>query len=147
MQGSEKQELQQIQADLSLNPYCNVIELPSMRSALFYNDNDNKQVNPYQKPARLYLLLLKLFAFPGSVVLDLTCGVGSLELAAMEITAPRDLRFVAFDKSKYQCDNALTRLAKSCVVASTQDGCMPDVDEEELLAKLAADRVVGRKQH
>ena len=105
-----------------------------MQTSLFYKESATAGsiVNPYQKPLKLYLQLLQMFVLPGSHVLDLTCGVGSLELAAMEITAPYGLTITAFEKNHYQFDHATTRLKNSCVVPLRLDDIMPDADSEDL---------------
>ena len=105
-----------------------------MQTSLFYKESATAGsiVNPYQKPLKLYLQLLQMFVLPGSHVLDLTCGVGSLELAAMEITAPYGLTITAFEKNHYQFDHATTRLKNSCVVPLRVQDIMPDADSEDL---------------
>ena len=40
-----------------------------------------------------------MFAMPGGLVLDATYGTASLELAAIESQAPKNLEFVAFERN------------------------------------------------
>ena len=110
------------------------MEFPSLQTSLFYTENSTgaQIVNPYQKPLKLYLQLLQMWVLPGSYVLDLTCGVGSLELAAMELSAPANLSIIAFEKSHYQFEHATSRLKGSCVVPTRLEDIRPDAESEDM---------------
>ena len=98
---------------------------------MFFKDPQAKRVNPYQKPLGLYLQLLKMYCMPNSTVVDLTFGSGSLELAAMELTAPPGLRFIAFEKNAYQATNGMSRLKAACVPPTDDSNRMPDAKLEQ----------------
>jgi len=106
------------------------MSIASTKKGHFVVDVAGQTVNRYQKPLSLYLQLLQMFALPNTVVLDATCGTGSLELAAMEKAAPSGLEFVAFERNRYQHQNATTRLETACVKPTSQDDVMLDVDAE-----------------
>ena len=106
------------------------MSIASTKKGHFVVDVAGQTVNRYQKPLSLYLQLLQMFALPNTVVLDATCGTGSLELAAMEKAAPSGLEFVAFERNRYQYENATTRLESACVKPTSQDDVMLDVDAE-----------------
>ena len=124
------EELTKINAALSTNPYNDVLSYKSTKEGEFFKDSDGDIVNRYQKPLGLYLHLLKMFALPGTLVLDATCGTGSLELAAMEKEAPSGLEFVAFERNAYQAKNCLARLQQSCCKPTSEHDVMLDVIAE-----------------
>ena len=101
----------------------------------FYKDADHKVVNPYQKPLALYLQLVKMYCMPNAVVLDLTFGSGSLELAAMEVGAPAGLRFIAFEQNEDQATNGIGRLKASCVPPTDDNSRQPDASSELAVAE------------
>ena len=119
-----------IEYELAQNPYGDLLSYKSTQTAHFYKDVEGKVVNRYQKPLSLYLQLLKMFASPGSVVLDATMGTGSLEVAAMESDAPRGLEFIAVDKNEYQMRNAENRLKAVCTRPTSLADVQVDVVEE-----------------
>ena len=131
MLGSDAAELAEISMYLKTNPYVNILEYKSLAANLFYKDKDGNVVNGYQKPLRLYLRLLRMFALPGATVLNLTFGTGSLELAAMETSAPANLRFISFEQNAYQYRNGWDRLKKACVPPSDMAAMLPDAESEE----------------
>ena len=124
------EQLSQIEALLAKNPYNDLLSISSTKKSHFYEDREGELVNRYQKPLSLYLQLLQMFAMPGTLVLDATCGTGSLELAAMEKEAPSGLEFVAFERNLYQHTNASTRLQLSCIKPTSEDDVMVDVISE-----------------
>jgi DNA modification methylase len=126
-----------LEGELSRNPYSDVISCPRTVQAHKFKDTKDNAVpcNPYQKPLRLYLQLLKMFVLPQSSVFDGTCGSGSLELAAMEVSAPHDLTFYSYDKNKYQCDNAMSRWSESCLVPKFDHKIMVDVAMEKAVSE------------
>ena len=103
-----------------------------MSGNFFIKDINGSKVNPYQKPLALYLRLLKCFALPGSTIIDVTTGSGSLEVAAMEPTAPKDLVFISFEKNKYQASNAVTRFDNVCEIAVDKNNVPVDVEAERM---------------
>ena len=107
-----------------------MLSYKSTTEGQFYKDSDGDIVNRYQKPLGLYLQLLKMFALPGILVLDATCGTGSLELAAMEKDAPIGLEFVAYERNAYQVKNCLARLQQSCCKPTSEHDVMLDVISE-----------------
>jgi DNA modification methylase len=124
-------QLQQINQELQKNPYGDLLEYKSTQPGHFLKDSSGAVVNRYQKPLCLYLQLLKMFCLPGTVVFDATCGSGSLELAAMEASAPADLKFISFDKNKYQTEQATIRWHKACTLPTSTHDLTVDVIEEE----------------
>jgi len=111
---------------LAGNPYCQLVTYPSVPTSSFYLDSQKSIVNKYQKPLCLMLQLLQMFAAPGSLVIDATCGSGSLEIAALEPEAPNDLKFISFEKNDYQMKYAKERLANVCgSVDSTKPNEIP----------------------
>jgi DNA modification methylase len=122
---------ERVESDLKENPYCSVIALKSVPTGHFIKDSDSKIVNPYQKPLSLYLRLLKMFAHPDSVILDITCGTGSLEVAALEPTAPDGLMIIAFEKSNYQAEQARIRLGKVTAIPTDKNSVPVDVALEK----------------
>ena len=117
--------------ELKQNPYRDLLEYSSVQPNEFFKDIKGNIVNRYQKPLSLYLQLLKMFALPGSVILDATCGTGSLELAALEKDAPANLEFISFDRNKYQIMNALNRLSRSCTKPQALEDLLVDVTDEQ----------------
>ena len=120
-----------VQTDVLQNLYCDVFSYPSLNMTDFWRDTDKKVVNPYQKPLALYLRLLKMFAMPGSTVLDVTCGTGSLEVAALERTAPGNLHIVVIDKNVFQFNECKRRLGSVCVEPVDKNNVQPDVESED----------------
>ena len=130
-----------IVAALATNPYLELITHRSVAESQKFRDENQNIVNPYQKPILLYLQLLKMFALPGSLIFDATCGSGSLELAAMEPDAPPDLSFIAFDKNAYQADKAVLRWSRSVnVPIKTADVMLSGEIERQTLALLEANK-------
>ena len=108
--------LSTVKDELKKNPYCSVLKYNSTPKNHFIKDAENNVVNRYQKPLSLYLQLLKMFAPPGSTVFDFTMGTGSLELAAMEPSAPRELEFVAFERNPDQIKHEQLRLESAYII-------------------------------
>ena len=127
--------MNKLKSDLRANMYCSVFEYKRVPSKNFYKDAGQGVVNPYQKPIRLYVRLLKMFAAPGAVVLDCTMGSGSLELAAMESGVPSDLHILAFEKNEYQMTHAHKRLTSAVSKPSTSVPLELDALEEEYTEK------------
>ena len=125
------QKKQEITNELQKNPYGDLVEYKSTQAGHFVKDSDGGVVNRYQKPLSLYLQLLKMFCHPGTIVFDATCGTGSLEVAAMEADAPADLKFISFDKNKYQFEQATYRLQKTCTRPTSTEDLSVDVAEEQ----------------
>ena len=117
---------------LAKNPYNDLLSYKSTTDGQFIKDKDNATVNRYQKPLGLYLQLLKMFAAPGALVLDATCGTGSLELASMEVDAPSNLEFISFEKNLYQATNCVARLERSCTKPTSELDVMVDAKSESL---------------
>lgn len=119
-----------INAYLATNPYSDQLKFKSVTQHHFFKDKDGKTANKYQKPIGLYYRLLKMFAMPSSVIIDATCGSGSLELAAMECDAPNELEFVAFDINAYQITNCVARLERSSIKPTSKHDVMLDATAE-----------------
>jgi DNA modification methylase len=117
-------------AALAKNPYNDVLSYKSVQEGQFFKDSSGNIANKYQKPLSLYFQLLTMFALPDSVVLDATCGTGSLELAAMEPGAPTGLSFVSFEKNQYQADHCQRRIERSCTRPTSEDQLMVDMISE-----------------
>ena len=117
--------------ELRKNPYTNMLQYNGLPGNMFYKDPQAKRVNPYQKPLGLYLQLLKMYCMPGSTVVDLTFGSGSLELAAMELSAPSGLKFIAFEQNTYQASNGVSRLKAACVPPTDDSTVQPDASSEQ----------------
>ena len=128
--GNDSAGLATVNAELAKNPYCDLLEYRSTAECHFTTDVNGKRVNRYQKPLCVYLQLLKMFAHPGATVLDLTMGTGSLELAAMEPSAPRNLIFIAYEKNEYQIKNAELRLIAARIKPTDKAKVLVDVQEE-----------------
>jgi hypothetical protein len=111
---------------LGKNLYRDVMSFKKVQSGQFFKDTHGNTVNKYQKPIGLYHRLLQMFAFPNSIILDATCGTGSLELAAMEINTVENLSFVAFEKNAFQSRNCVDRLQRSCTKPTSLDDLMID---------------------
>ena len=122
--------LEKVKAELSKNPYADVLSYRSTQTSQFITDDQQNLVNKYQKPIGLYLRLLKMFAMPGALVLDATMGTGSLELAAMEPDAPSKLNFLSVERNSYQHLEARKRLERSCVLPTAPNLCQLDAQEE-----------------
>ena len=123
-----------ISAELQENPYCSIMSYPSMPNNFFLKDSKADKVNPYQKPLALYLRLLKMFALPGSIVIDVTLGTGALEVAALEKSAPDGLHFYSFDINEYQLENAKARLDQVCLLPTSRNNVPCDVEAENQAA-------------
>jgi DNA modification methylase len=119
--------LNNVRETLANNPYNDLLKYKSTQSGQFFVDVDSNTVNPYQKPISLYFQLLNMFAMPDAVILDATCGTGSLELAAMEPDAPSGLEFVAFERNEYQAKHCMLRLQRSCTKPMSADKVMVDM--------------------
>ena len=119
--------LARVTDELAKNPYSDILPHFSTQIPHFIKDAGQDTVNKYQKPLSLYLQLLKMFASPGTVVLDATCGTASLELAAMEESAPKKLEFIAFERNLYQADHASIRLKRSCTKPTSENDIHVDV--------------------
>jgi len=128
-------QLNAVQEELRQNPYNDMLTFNSVSEGQFYKDKGQAVVNRYQKPISLYVRLLKMFAFPGALVLDATCGTGSLELAAMEPDAPSGLQFIAFEKNKYQAEYCTSRLERSCTKPTNKGDILIDATGEKLSAE------------
>ena len=124
-------EYQSVSDDLRKNPYNNILQYNGLPGNCFYKDADHKVVNPYQKPLGLYLQLVKMYCMPDAVVVDLTFGSGSLELAAMEVGAPKGLRFIAFEKNEYQATHGINRIKAACVPPTDDSTVQPDASSEQ----------------
>ena len=116
---------------LANNPYNDLLSYKSTQTGQFFVDVDGNMVNPYQKPISLYFQLLNMFALPDAVILDATCGTGSLELAAMEPNAPSGLEFVAYERNLYQVKHCVMRLQRSCTKPTSPDLVMVDMAGEK----------------
>ena len=110
---------------LGRNPYCDLLKYNSVQSGQFFKTKTGDVLNPYQKPIRLYLRLLLMFVPPNAVVIDATGGSGSLELAALEPSAPANLKFITFEQNPFQFEGLLDRLRQSVqdTTGSTVDAC------------------------
>jgi len=98
----------QIETFLGNNPY-NSLWHEFMPRSLLLRDESRKVVNRYEKSLSFNLKLLTCFAPPNSTVVNLTCGTGSLEVAAAEIFAPGNLSFISIDQNDYQTRQATLR--------------------------------------
>ena len=134
------QQLQDLNTELARNPYCDLMQFRCTQTSHFVKDETSFVVNKYQKPLSLYYQLLKMFAHPGAVVVDMTMGTGSLEIAAMEADAPKGLEFISFEKNSYQFQHARRRLEKACTKPTDAGAVEVDVQEEELMTSLAAEK-------
>ena len=119
--------LAKVTEELAKNPYSDILMHYGTQIPHFIKDASQETVNKYQKPLSLYLQLLKMFASPGTFVLDATCGTASLELAAMEETAPKKLEFIAFERNLYQAEHASIRLKRSCTKPTSPSDIHVDV--------------------
>ena len=128
-----RSEIIRLESELGRNPYCDVMRHKSTQINHFFKDAANGAiVNKYQKPLGLYLQLLKMFAYPNTLVLNVTAGTGSLEIAALETAAPIGLKFVSFERNAYQSTQMQMRLTKSCIQPTSQDDVMVDVTMETM---------------
>jgi hypothetical protein len=130
LKAASSDDYRKVELELSKNPYNDMLLYNSTQEGQFIKDAGNV-VNRYQKPISLYLQLLIMFALPNSVIVDATGGTGSLELAAMEKTAPRDLTFLSFERNHFQYKNMELRLGKSCVRPTSVATVMPDATMEQ----------------
>jgi DNA modification methylase len=112
------------------NPYCSIFPFKSTPGSAFVKDESAQTVNQYQKPLSLYLRLLKMFAMPGTLIIDATLGTGSLEIAALELTAPKDLMFISFERNNYQAKHAQRRIASVCQMPTNKNNVPDDVEYE-----------------
>jgi DNA modification methylase len=110
---------------LANNPYSQILSYSGTPIGNFYVDSQKKIVNKYQKPLCLMLQLLQMFVAPESLVIDATCGSGSLEIAALEPEAPPGLKFISFDFNDYQVKNATERWKATCGAVCSEDDQLP----------------------